>query len=310
MPNSAPASFSGTPSSFQISNAPFSPNQPAASLGTIHTSGLHQNNGMYHNPGYFLNSPIPSYAAQVSPTNVPGKTSYFLSNGANVALPSTTHVAGNVALIVPPSVPFPGSAEYFAITSDPHSTAHPGSSCMDQSESFSVPVTSSANASNLPASHQNSDSSQDPLGHHSQHLLSEENKDRLEHSDVAEKSLEVPRTQPAGEPTSPVPNRKLTMQRKMSRKFSVTSRQQSKSSGDEAPNLTPPAAHKHSNVNPPSSPGAGRRKLSRKVSCTNSIGSHHNVDNSINESSAGSTGGPNATSSPNAKHRTSVVHHR
>lgn len=268
---------------------------------------------MYHNPGYFLNSPIPSYAAQVSPTNtiLPGNTAYFVSNGANVALPSTTHVAGNVALLVPPSIPIPGSAEYVAMTSDLHSTTHPGSSYMAHSESFSVPDTSSANASNFPASHNNSDPSQDPLGCHPQHLVSEGNKDRQEQSDVAEKTLDVPRTQPASQPTSPVPNRKLTMQRKMSRKFSVTSRQQSKSSGDEAPNLTPPTTHKHSNVNPPSaSPGAGRRKLSRKVSCTNSIGSHHNVDNSINESSAGSTLGPNATSSPNTKHRTSVVHHR
>jgi hypothetical protein len=313
LPNSAPASFSGTPSSFPISNATFSSSQPAASLGTIHTSGLHQNNGMYHNPGYFLNSPIPSYAAQVSPTNtiMPGNTAYFLSNGTNAALPSATHVAGNVPLLVPPSVQIPGSAEYVAMTSDLHSSTHPGNSYMAQSESFSLPDASSANASNFPASHQNSDPSQDQSGRQSQHLVSEGNKERQEQCDVAEKTLDVPRTQPASEPTSPVPNRKLTMQRKASRKFSVTSRQQSRSSGDEATNVTPPTAHKHSNVNPPSaSPGAGRRKLSRKVSCTNSIGSHHNVDNCINESSAGSAGGPNATSSPSTKHRTSVVHHR
>jgi hypothetical protein len=313
MPNSAPASFSGTPSSFPITNTPFSPNQSTVSLGTIPTSGLHQNNGLYHNPGYFLNSQMPSYSAQVSPTNtiMQGNTGYFLSNGANTVVPTTTHVPGNVAVIVPPPMSIPGNAEYVSVTSDLLSNTRPGSSCLVPPASFSVPDASSANASNFVHTHQNSDPSSDPLGHHSQLLASEGSKGRQGQSDVTENTLNVPRTQAGSEPASPVPNRKLTVQRKTSRKISTSSRQQSRSSGDEAPNLTPPTAHKHTNVSPQSaSPGAGRRKISRKVSCTNSIGSHHNVDNSINENSAGSTAGPNATSSPNTKHRTSIVHHR
>lgn len=307
MPNSTPASFSGTPSSFPITIAPFSPSQSAVSLGNIPTSSLQQNN-IYHNPGYFPNTPIHNYTAQVSPTNtiVSGNTGYFLSNGTNTTVPSTTHVPGNVAVLIPPCVSIPGSAEYVAMTSD-----LPGSSCMAQSASFSVPDVSSPDASNFPPPHQNSDPSQDTLGHHSQHLVSEGNKAGQEQNDVTEQTLDVPQTQSTSLPTSPVPVRKMTMQRKSSRKSSIISRQQSKSSGDEGPNVTPPTAHKHTNVNPPStSPGAARTKLSRKVSSTNSTGSHHNADNSINESSAGSTGGPNATSSPNTKHRTSVVHQR
>jgi hypothetical protein len=313
MPNSAPASFSGTPSSFPTTIAPFSPSQSAASLGTIPTSSLQQNNNVYHNPGYFPNSPILSYAAQVSPPNtiVSGNTGYFLLNGTNTAVPSTTHVPDNVAVLVPPSMSIPGSAEYVTMASDLPTNTNSGSSCMAQPASFSVPDASSPNASNFPQSHRNSDPSQNPLGRHSQNPVSEGNKAEQEQNDETEKTLDVPRTQSTSVPTSPVPIRKLTMQRKSSRKSSIISRQQSKSSGDEGPNLTPPTAHKHTNVNPPStSPGAATRKLSRKMSCTNSIGSHHNVDNSINESSAGSIGGPNATSSPNTKHRTSVVHQR
>jgi hypothetical protein len=314
MPNSTPASFSGTPSSFPLTIAPFSPSQSAVSLGNIPTSSLQQNNSIYHNPGYFPNTPIHNYTAQMSPTNTilsGNSTGYFLSNGTNNTLPSTTHVPGNVAVLVPPSLSIPGSAEYVAMTSDLTSNTHTGSSCIAQSASFSVPDVSSPDASNFPSSHQNSDPSQDPLGHHSQHLVSEENRVGQEQNNMTEQALDVPKTQSTSLPTSPVPVRKLTMQRKSSRKSSVISRQQSKSSGDEGPNLTPPTAHKHTNVNPPlTSPGDARRKFSRKASCTNSIGSHHNIDNSVNESSAGSTGGPNATSSPNTKHRTSVVHQR
>jgi hypothetical protein len=313
MQNSTPASFSGTPSSFPITIAPFSPSQSAASLGNIPTSSLHQNNNIYNNPGYFPNTPIHNYTAQMSPTNtvLSGNTGYFLSNGTNTTVPSATYVPGNVAVLVPPSLSIPGSAEYVAMTSDLPSNTHVGSSCMAQSTSFSVPDVSSPDASNFPPSHQNSDPSQDPLGHHSQHLVSEGNTAGQEQDDMTEKTLDVPRTQSTSLPTSPVPVRKLTMQRKSSRKSSIISRQQSKSSGDESPNLTPPTAHKHTNANPLStSPGAARRKLSRKMSCTNSMGSPHNADNSINENSAGSTGGPNATSSPNTKHRTSVVHQR
>jgi hypothetical protein len=226
-------------------------------------------------------------------------------------VPPTAQIPGNVAVLVPPSASIPGSAEYIAMTSDLPSNTHPGSSCTAQSAIFPVPDASSTNASNIPPSHQNSDPSQKPLRHHAQHLESDGNNAGQEQSDVTEKAFDAPRTQSTSLPTSPVPVRKLTMQRKSSRKSSVTSRQQSRSSGDEGPNLTPPTAHKPTNVNPPStSPGAARRKLSRKVSCSNSIGSHHNVDNSINESSAGSTGGPNATSSPNTKHRATVVHQR
>ncbi|XP_023720388.1 mucin-17 isoform X2 [Cryptotermes secundus] len=312
MPNSTPASFSGTPSSFPINIAPFSSNQSAVSLGNIPTSSLQQNN-IYNNPGYYPNTPIHNYTTQVSPTNtiVSGSTGYFVSNGTNTNVPSTTHVPGNMTVLVPNPLSIPDSAEYVAMTSDLPSNAHTGSSCMVQSASFSAPDASSPDASNFPSSHQNSDLSQEPLGHHSQNLVSDENKAGEEQSDVTEKTLDVPRTPSTSLPTSPVPVRKLTMQRKSSRRSSVMSRQQSKSSGDEGPNITPPTAHKHTNVNPTStSPGAARGKLSRKVSCTNSIGSHHNADNSINESSAGSTGGPNATSSPNTKHRTSIVHQR
>jgi hypothetical protein len=124
---------------------------------------------------------------------------------------------------------------------------------------------------------------------------------------VTENTQEDNRTQTTSVHSSPLPVPKQTAQRKMSRKSSILSHQISKSSGDEGPNLSPSTVHKHINTNRPPSPGDIKRKASRKMSSTNTIASHQNVDNSINESSAGCNGGPNATSSPNTRHKTSIV---
>ncbi|XP_069694424.1 uncharacterized protein [Periplaneta americana] len=126
------------------------------------------------------------------------------------------------------------------------------------------------------------------------------------HDDVTDNTLEVPRPQPPSGPSSPLPARKHTTQQKPIRKSSILSRQQSKSSGDEGPNLSPPTSHKHVGTNPTPASPASRRKISRRVSCTNSTGSLHNAE----EAPTGSLGWPTATSSPNTKHRTSVAYHR
>jgi hypothetical protein len=242
---------------------------------------------------------------------VPGSAGYLSFNGTNIAAPSTTYVPGNVTLVVPPSASIPGNAEYFPVTSDLPTNTHPGNSSTAQSTNLSVPNTSCPNTSTFSPSQENSSSSQMSVGPHPQHLVNELNIPRQGHTDVAEDMLEVPRAQSPSLPSSPVPIQKQNTQTKASRKSITLSHQHSKSSGDEGPNLSPPTAHKHLNVNPlPKSPGTARRKGSRKISCTNSIVSHHNVDNSINETSAAAMGGPNATSSPNTKHRTSAVHHR
>ena len=302
MPNSTPASFTSTPLPLSATFVPLPTNQPVPSLGPNGTSPTSNNNNLQ---SYFPNPPVSSHGGlQIAP---PSSTGYFLSNVANIAAPSTTYVPGNVAVVVPPSVSIPGSAEYSPLTPDLPANAYPGNSCTAQSTGFSTPNPSSTNTPTVPPSQRNSNSSQIVPGPHSQHLISEENKTKQETTDVTENTKEDNRTQSISMPSSPAPVRKQTAQRKSSRKSSVVSHQHSKSSGDEGPNHSPSTARKHINTNRPPSPGDTKRKASRKMSCTNSIGSHHNVDNSINESSAGSAGGPNATSSPNTKHKTSVV---
>ena len=310
MPNSIPASFPNMPLSLPSSFVPLSSNQLASSLGPNSTSPVSKNNILNANPNYVPNPPTSSQGGLQVATpsmNVPDSTGYFMSNVANPAAPSTTFLPGNVTVVVPPSLSIPGSAQYSPVTSDLLTNTHSVNSCTAQSASLPMPNPSSTNTPNVPPSQRNADSSQTVLGPHSQHLITEGNTAKQEPNNVIENMLEDHRTHSTSLPSSPVPVRKQTAQKKTSRKSSILTHQHSKSSGDEGPNHSPSAAHKHIDTNRPPSPGDTRKKLSRKTSSTNSIGSHHNVDNSINESSAGCNGGPNATSSPNAKHKTSVV---
>ena len=308
MPNSIPASFPSMPLSLPSTFLPLSPNQPAPSLGTNSISPVSINNNLHANPNYFPNPPTSSHGGlQVAPpsTNVPGSTGYFMSNVANTVAPSTTYLPGNVTVVVPPSLSIPGSAQYSPVTSDLPTNTHPVNSSTAQSASLTVPNPSSPNTSTVPPSQRNSDSSQNVLGPHSQQRITEGNTAK-QPTDVTENTQEDHKTQSTSVTSSPAPVRKLTVQRKTSRKSSILSHQHSKSSGDEGPNHSPSTTHKHININRPPSPG-DNRKVPRKISSNISVVSHHNVDNSINESSAGCNGGPNATSSPNTKHKTSVA---
>ena len=109
---------------------------------------------------------------------------------------------------------------------------------------------------------------------HSQSVAVEGNK----HPDAKEKPPDVKKPQSSSMPSSPVSIRR--------QKPSIISHQHSKSSGDEGVRA---------------SPGSARRKLSRKPSSNNSIRSQPIVETSA---------GPNATSSPNTKHKSSVDHSR
>ena len=309
MSNSIPTSFPSMPLSLTSTFLPLSPNQPASSLGPNSISPISINNNLHANPNYFPNPPTSSHGGlQVAPPsmNVPGSTGYFMSNIANPVAPSTTYLPGNVTVVVPPSLSIPGSAQYSPVTSDLPTDTLPVNSCTAQSASLPVPNPSSPNTLTVPPSQRNSDSSQNVLGPHSQQRITEGNTAK-QPNDVTENTQEDHRTQSTSLPSSPVPVPKQTAQRKTSRKSSMLSHQQSKSSGDEGPNHSPSTAHKLINTNRPPSPGDTKRKVSRKMSSTNSNVSHHNVDNSINESSAGCNGGPNATSSPSTRHKTSVV---
>ena len=307
-PNSIPASLPSMPLSLPSTFLPLSPNQPASSLGPNSISPISINNNLHANSNYFPNPPTSSHGGlQVaSPNmNVPRSTGYFMSNAANPVAPSTTYLPGNVAVVVPPSLSIPGSAQYSPVTSDLPTNTHPVNSCTAQSASLPMPNPSSPNMPTVPTSQRNSDSSQNVLGPHSQQSITEGNTAK-QPNDVTENTQEDHRTQSTSVPSSPAPVRKLTTQRKTSRKSSILSHQHSKSSGDEGPNHSPSTAHKHINTNRPPSPGDTKMKVPRKTSSINSISTHHNVDNSINESSAGCNGGPNATSSPNTRHKTSV----
>ena len=309
IPNSIPASFPSMPLSLPSTFLPLSPNQPASSLGPNSISPVSTNNNLQANPNYFPNPATSSHGGlQVAPPsmNVPGSTGYFMSNVANPVAPSTAYLPGNVTVVVPPSLSIPGSAQYSPVTSDLPTNAHPGNSCTAQSDSLPMPNSSSPNTSNVPPSQRNSDSSQNVIGPHSQQRITEGTTAK-QHNDVTENTQEDHRTQTTSVPSSPAPVPKQTAQRKMSRKSSILPHQHSKSSGDEGPNHSPSTVHKHININRPPSPGDTKRKVPQKMSSTTSIASHHNVDNSINESSAGCNGGPNATSSPNTRHKTSVV---
>ena len=309
MPNSIPASFPSMPMSLPSTFLPLSPNQPASSLGPNSHLPVPINNNLHANPNYFPNPPTSNHAGlQVAPPsmNVPGSTGYFMSNVANPVAPSTTYLPGNVTVVVPPSLSIPGSTQYSPVTSDLPTNTHPVNSCSAQSASLLMPNPSSPNTSTVPPSQGNTDSSQNVMGPHSQQRITEENTAK-QPNDVTENTQEDHRTQSTSMPSSPALVRKQTAQRKASRKSSILSHQHSKSSGDEGPNHSPSTAQKHININRPPSPGDTKRKVSRQMSTTNSIASHHNVDNSINESSAGCNGGPNATSSPNTRHKTSIV---
>jgi hypothetical protein len=309
MSNSIPASFPSMPLSLPSTLLPLSPNQPASSLGPNSITPASINNNLQANPNYFPSPPTSSHGGlQVAPPsmNVPGSTGYFMSNLANPVAPSTTYLPGNVTVVVPPSLSIPGSAQYSPVTSDLPTNTHPVNSCTAQSSSLPMPNPSSPNTSIVPPSQQNSDSSQNVLGPHSLQRITEGNTAK-QPNDVTENTQEDHKTQSTSGPSSPAPVRKLTVQRKTSRKSSILSHQHSKSSGDEGPNHSPSTAQKNININRPPSPGDTKRKVPRKASSTNSIAIHHNVDNSINESSAGCNGGPNATSSPNTRHKTSVV---
>lgn len=308
IPNPIPASFPSLPLSLPSTFLPLSPNQPASSLGPNSISPVSINNNLQANANYFPNPPTSSHGGlQVAPPsmNVPGSTGYFVSNVANPVAPSTTYLPGNVTVVVPPSLSIPGSTQYSPVTPDLPTNTHPGNSCTAQSASLSVPNSSSPNTSNVPPSQRNSDSSQNVNGPHSQQRITDGNTAK-QPNDVTENTQEDHKTQTTSVPSSPAPVPKQTAQRKVSRKSSI-SQQHSKSSGDEGPNLSPSTAHKNINTNQPPSPGDTKRKVSRKLSSTNTIASHHNVDNSINESSVGCNGGPNATSSPNTRHKTSIV---
>lgn len=296
MPHSSPASFPGTQPSLPTTIALLSPNQSAPALGPNATYSLPQKSNMQSHPIYLPSPPMPNNVALVSTSNR--------------TVPSTTYVPGNVSVVLASGMSIAGSTE-FPTSSDLPISAHAGNSNAAQSANLSVSNASSPNTSTFPPSQQNLNSSQITQGPYPQYPVNEENEIRQGRGDVTENTLDVPKTQSTIVPSSPMQIRKEVTQPKISRKFGIVPRQQSKSSGDEGPSVSPPTTEKHINVNPPpASPGAAGKKVSRKMSCTNSIGSHHNVDNSINESSVGSTTGPNATSSPNTKHKASVVHHR
>jgi hypothetical protein len=312
MPNPSVASFPGTQPSLPNTIPFVSSTQSAASLGTKVIPNLPQNSNLLSQPNYLPNSPLPSNGAVLLTPNktVPGGGECVTSNTNDAATPCTTYVPGNASVVLPPAMSTPCSAEQLPVSSDVPANTHLGNVSAAQSVNLPVYNVSSPNTPTFLPAQGNLNLSQSSQGPHSQHPLNEGNKPRQEQSDATENTLEVPRTQSTSVPSSPVLIRKETTQQKTTRKSSIFSRQQSKSSGDEGPGLSPLAAHKHANAIPPTaSPGAARRKVSRKMSNTSSIGSHHNVDNSINESSAGS-GGPNATSSPNTKHKASVVYHR
>ncbi|XP_021926242.1 uncharacterized protein LOC110833001 isoform X2 [Zootermopsis nevadensis] len=293
VPNSSSAPFPGTSNSLPTTIAPFSTNQSATSSGANNASSLPQNNNTHSHPSYSPNNPL-----SINESHVPTPKTSVPSNA-----PFMTYVPGNTSVVLPSGRPTSGSVEYFPISSDiPGNTLLVNVSSA-QSANLSVPNTSSSNTTNIPTSQDNLNPSQIL-----QYSVNEGNNPIQGQSDVTENTLEVPRTQTTSAPPSPVMTQKETSQPKISRKSSILPRQQSKSSGDEGPNLSPPTAHVGAAA-PTASPGTARRKASRKMSCTNSTGSHHNVENTINESSVGPSG-PNATSSPNTKHRGSVMHHR
>ncbi|PSN51828.1 hypothetical protein C0J52_17680 [Blattella germanica] len=128
-------------------------------------------------------------------------------------------------------------------------------------------------ALNIIPAQQSSNAPSSQVNHSTQNIANE-----VKPHDVPDTVLDRSKHQSSSMPSSPITGRR--------KKPSILSHQHSKSSGDEGPR---------------SSPGAARRKISRKQSSTNSIKSHHSVD---------ASGGPNATSSPNTKHKTSVTHSR